>query len=159
MTIQIVPTSGSTWTSYRYAIFSIPSSAAELTPTPAPTIDLTLDTDRDGCTDMAEQGSDPRQGGLRNSKVYWDFMDMWVNSEKDRRVNIIDIGALVQRFGAAGVTSGDPLDPPQTLTGYHVSADRSPPLGPNVWNAGFPDGTINIIDLGLAIVQFGHNCN
>ena len=54
----------------------------------------------------------------------------------------------------------DPLDPPQALTGYHVSADRSPPeVGANPWNAGPPDGFINVIEIGLAIVQFGHDCN
>ena len=69
------------------------------------------------------------------------------------------MGALVSRFAAAGDPAGDPMDPPQALTGYHVSADRSPPIGPNLWNAGPPDGTIDIIEIGLAVVQFGHNCS
>ena len=120
------------------------------------------DDDNDGCTDVAEL--DPKSeavtGGGRDPHSYWDFMDMWVNKQKDRRVNIIDIGAIVPRFFTAGDPGGDPLDPPQDLTTYHVSADRSPPEeGANLWNAGPPDGGINIIEIGLAVVQFGHNCS
>ena len=119
------------------------------------------DDDNDGCTDAAElhPKSLAALGGGRNPLYYWDFMDMWVNKEKDRVVNIIDIAAIVNRFGAAGDPGGDPLDPPQELTGYHVSADRSEPIGPNVWNAGPPDGVINIIEIGLAVAQFGHDCS
>ena len=92
---------------------------------------------------------------------------MWVSQEKDRRVNIIDIGAIVNRFGATDVDgtadpnrNSDPLDPPQSPTGYHPSADRSPPkLEANLWNAGPPDGDINIIEIGTTIIQFGHDCS
>ena len=120
------------------------------------------DDDNDGCTDVAEL--DPKSeavtGGGRDPHSYWDFMDMWVNKQKDRRVNIIDIGAIVSRLFTAGDLGGDPLDPPQDLTSYHVSADRSPPEeGANLWNAGPADGNINIIEIGLAVVQFGHNCS
>ena len=86
-------------------------------------------------------------------------MDQWANKEKDRIVNIIDIAAIVNRFAAVGDPGGDPLVPPQALTGYHVSADRSPPNGPNLWNAGPPDGDINLIEIGLAVAQFSHNCS
>ena len=74
-------------------------------------------------------------------------------------MNIIDIGAIAQRFGSIGDPNGDPLDPPQELTSYHVSADRSSPdPEANLWNAGPPNGNINLIEIGLAIVQFGHSC-
>ena len=118
------------------------------------------DPDQDGCTTGAEAAPESKAaaGGGRDPLYYWDFMDMWVNKQKDQVVNIIEVGALVQRFGAAGDPGGDPLAPPQALTGYHVSADRSAPIGANVWNAGPPDGGINIIEIGLAVVQFGHNC-
>ena len=116
------------------------------------------DSDGDGCTDFAEHGTTAALGGQRDHLDYWDFMDMWVDERKDQRVDIIDIGALVQRFGGVGDPSGDPLDPPHALKGYHVSADRSPPIGPNLWNAGPPDGNINIIEVGLAVAQFGHTC-
>jgi hypothetical protein len=120
---------------------------------------LKTDTDVDGCSDGQELGANPALGGQRDPRHFWDFMDQWVNLEKDRRVNIIDVGALVPRFGTAGDPSGDPLNPPTTLNGYHVSADRTgPQLGANVWNAGPPDGVINIIELGLILVQFGHTC-
>ncbi|MCH7717958.1 MAG: hypothetical protein IIB21_00670, partial [Chloroflexi bacterium] len=118
------------------------------------------DKDQDGCTNEREllPKADAAIGGGRDPNYYWDFMDMWVNKQKDRRVNIIDIGVIVQRFGAVGDANGDPLDPPEALTGYHVSADRSPPIGVNLWNAGPPDGSINIIDIAAAVVQFGHTC-
>ena len=118
------------------------------------------DDDNDGCTDVAElqPKSLAALGGGRDPLYYWDFMDMWANKQKDRRVNIIDIAALVLRFGTAGDASGDPEDPPQAFTGYHVSADRSPPIGANLWNGGPPDGDVNIIEIGLAVVQFGDTC-
>ena len=119
------------------------------------------DTDNDGCSDGTEleAKSEAATGGGRDPLYYWDFMDMWVNQQKDGRVNIVDIGALAQRIFTGGDPGGDPLDPPQALTGYHVSADRSPPIGPNLWNAGPPDGDINIIEIGLAVAQFLHDCN
>ena len=155
----------------------LPTDTPTQTPTLTPTVtpggcpdfdgdtlcdDVDDDDDNDGCLDLAELQTAPGSqmtGGGRDPLYYWDFMDMWVNKQKDRRVNIIDIGALVNRFGGAGDPGGDPLDPPQALTGYHVSADRSPPIGLNLWNAGPPDGDINIIEIGLAVVQFGHNCS
>ena len=122
---------------------------------------VVVDSDADGCMDKRElqPKSESATGGGRDPFYYWDFMDMWVNKQKDRRVNVIDIGALVQRIFTSGDAGGDPLDPPQALTGYHVSADRSPPIGANVWNAGPPDGDINIIEIGLIVAQFGHNCS
>ena len=119
------------------------------------------DSDLDGCADGAEleSNSEAGKGGGRNPLSHWDFMDMWVNKDKDKVVNIIDLSALVQRLFTAGDPNGDPLDPPQALTGYHTSADRSAPIGPNLWNAGPPDGNINIIEIGLAVVQFGHDCS
>ena len=120
---------------------------------------LKTDTDVDGCSDGQELGSNPSQGGQRDPRHFWDFMDMWVNLEKDQVVNVIDIGALVPRFGSGGDPSGDPLNPPTALSGYHVSADRSgPQLGGNLWNAGPPDGFISVIEIGLIVVQFGHTC-
>ena len=84
---------------------------------------------------------------------------MWANGTRDGAVNIIDISALVLRFGTTGDAGGDPLDPPHGLTGYHVSADRtSPEVGANLWSAGPPDGAIDIIEISLAIIQFGHSC-
>ena len=149
---------------------STPTNTPTATPTPTPCPDFDGDTlcddvdpddDNDGCTDVAEQQpkSEAATGGGRDPLYYWDFMDMWVNKQKDRRVNIVDIGAVVQRLFTGGDPGGDPLDPPQALTGYHVSADRSPPIGPNLWNAGPPDGDINIIEIGLAVAQFLHDCN
>ena len=123
------------------------------------TFDGAEDPDQDGCTNATELGDNRVRGGLRDPLSHWDFMDMWVNKQKDRRVNILDIAALVLRFGAVGDPNGDPLEPPQAFTGYHAGADRSPTVGPNLWNAGPPDGAINIIEIGLAVVQFGDTCS
>ena len=122
---------------------------------------VVVDSDADGCTDKVElqAKSEAATGGGRDPNYYWDFMDMWVNKQKDRRVNVIDIGAMVQRIFTSGDPGGDPLDPPQALAGYHVSADRSPPIGPDLWNAGPPDGDINIIEIGLAVAQFSYDCS
>ena len=118
------------------------------------------DSDHDGCSDAQEAGPNPALGGMRDPANFWDFFDTPdASNYRDRRVNIVDIGAIVPRFGSAGDPNGDPLDAPQALTGYHVSADRSPPVGHNLWNAGPPDGDINIIEIGLAVAQFGHSCN
>ena len=119
------------------------------------------DTDQDGCADAVEIApkSAVATGGGRDPLYYWDFLDMWINGTRDGAVNVFDISALVLRFGTSGDASGDPLEPPQALPGYHVSADRSPPaVGANLWHAGPPDGAINMIEIGLVVVQFGHNC-
>ena len=120
------------------------------------------DTDRDSCGDGREVAAKSlaARGGGRDPLYFWDFMDMWANGTRDGVVNIIDIGALVLRFGTSGDPGGDPLDPPQALTGYHASADRSPPQpDANLWSAEPPDGAIDVIEIGLAVVQFGHDCS
>ena len=119
---------------------------------------LDFDSDDDGCTDEQELGPIAAQGGMRDPFYYWDFMDMWVNKQKDRRVTIADVAAVANRLYTTGDLAGDPLDPPQDLISYHVSADRSAPIGPNVWNVGPPDGVINIMEIGLTVAQFGHDC-
>ena len=51
------------------------------------------------------------------------------------------------------------LVPPTDATSYHAAFDRGPIVGPNVWDKGPPDGTINIVHdlLGVAL-HFGHSC-
>jgi hypothetical protein len=123
------------------------------------------DTDLDGCRDSVELGPNPSLGGQRDPGSFWDFIDQWANDQRDRRVNIIDIGAVVRRSGtndgqanAENDRSDNPLDAPKTMNQYHSSADRSAPIGPNPWNLGLPDGRINVIDLGAVVAQSGHTC-
>ena len=85
---------------------------------------------------------------------------------RDRRVNILDIGALVLRFGT--VSSPPPTEEealaealtlPPDETGYHAAFDRGGPIpGQDLWNLLPPNGSINIIDIGASIVQFGDTC-
>jgi Tol biopolymer transport system component len=54
---------------------------------------------------------------------------------RDQIVAVGDIGAVVNRFGASGDPSGNPLTTPGAATGYHTSADRNGSIpGQNAWN-------------------------
>ena len=139
------------------------------TPTPTPTKQPPPgDTDGDGCTDSQENGPSETVGGQRDYLSFWDFYDTPAGSPpgRDRRVNIVDIGALVLRFGT--VSGPLPtkeewlaaaLTPPSDLTGYHAAFDRGGPIpGEDLWDLLPPDGAINIIDIGAMVIQFGHTC-
>ena len=71
----------------------------------------------------------------------------------------VDIGAINLRFGATGDPTGDPLSSPPAAPAYHTAFDRGSPVGPDLWNLGPPDGSINITDIGAAVAQFGHTCS
>ena len=129
---------------------------------------IDLDDDNDGCSDVEEARSIPSLGGLRNPHSYWDFFDTpaGMPPERDQVVNIIDIAAVVLRFGTV---SESPLTkeeafaqafvPPEDLTSYHAAFDRDSPIpGENLWNLLPANGAINIIDIGATVVQFGHTC-
>ena len=122
-------------------------------------VDVLVDSDSDGCTDVQEAGSSQALGGLRDPENYWDFFDTPDPSNvRDRSVTIADVSRVVARFGATaepGLTSTDPLTPPGYA--YHPAFDRTP-SGPNPWNAGPADGAITIQDIGLVVAQFGHSC-
>ena len=122
------------------------------------------DSDKDGCTDEQELAGSPTLGGQRDPNRFWDFYDVPA-PERDRRVNIIDVAAIVLRFG----TVSDPLTkeeafaqafvPPEDLTSYHAAFDRGGPIpGENLWDLLPPNGSINVIDIGASIIQFGHTC-
>jgi hypothetical protein len=129
-------------------------------------ISLTLygDTDRDGCTDVAEQqtaiGSET-SGGRRDPNYIWDFMDVPAGSPlaRDRAVSAADIGAVVARYGSSGNPNGDPLSVPPAAPAYHVAYDRngSNPGGDR-WDLQPPNGSISAGDIGVVVVQFGHSC-
>ena len=120
---------------------------------------LAPDTDRDGCSNSRELGPNPVQGGQRDPDSFWDFFDTPdAGNQRDRVVVVTDILRVVQRFGTSGSPSLDPLSAPPPA-GYHTAFDRSPPLaGAAVWQPNAPDGTINIGDVFLSVVQFGHAC-
>lgn len=118
-----------------------------------------VDTDRDGCTDAAELGDDPRLGGQRDPNNFWDFYDTPTPKayERDRTVTVADMSAILGRFGSYGFSSIDPLSRPPPPPAYHTAYDRGYAGGP-LWRSGPPDGRISIVDLILVSSQFGHNC-
>ena len=120
----------------------------------------TGDSDGDGCTDFAEHGTTAVLGGQRDHLDYWDFFDTPnASNYRDRHIDITDIAAVVARFGAVGPAEGDPLSPPPPAPAYHTAFDRGGPVpGENLWNLSPADGSINVIDIGAMIVQFGHTC-
>ena len=124
-------------------------------------VDDFADFDQDGCSDFEEFGPSATLGGQRNPLWFWDFYDVPAGTPpaRDERVNILDIGAINLRFGATGDPTGDPLSPPPAAPAYHTAFDRSSPSGTDLWNLGAANGQINIIDIGAAVVQFGHTCS
>ena len=135
------------------------------------------DTDGDGCLNKAEQqvtiGSE-QTGGRRDATYFWDFYDVWTHPignpsgwERNKLIDLFgDIFGVAARFGAERVTPPtkpealtEALTSPPDETGYHADFDRSPQVGPNLWDLGPPDGTIDLFnDIFGAAYQFGHDC-
>ncbi len=66
----------------------------------------------------------------------------------------------VSRFGATGDPNADPLVPPGDETGYHPAFDRGALVGPNPWDMGPADGSIDLFtDIFGVANQFGHDCS
>ena len=131
------------------------------------------DTDDDGCMDGQELGSIPSLGGQRNPTYFWDFFDVWTPDPdnpggyaRDKVINIIDIGAIVLRFGSESVPPptkeealAEALTAPPDMTSYHAAFDRGGVIpGEDLWDLLPPDGAINILDIGAAVIQFSHTC-
>ena len=92
-------------------------------------VPVTLDTDRDGCTDEAEEqtaAASQYTGGLRDPLDYWDVLDVWTSETdpstpetltRDHVVTIHDVIGVASRFGPDDGSDGidefsDPLSPP-----------------------------------------------
>ena len=81
-------------------------------------------------------------------------------------INITGIAARVPRVGnvsAPPLTKeeafAEALTPPPDLTSYHAAFDRGGPIpGQDLWDLLPPNGSINIIDIGATVIQFGHTC-
>jgi hypothetical protein len=119
-------------------------------PTPVSVLGLgeSPDTDRDGCLDTQEQGTNPFAGGLRDTKNFWDFFDVPAGPSmtRDRRVTIGDLAAVIARFGANTTVAGDPLGTPPPAPAYHIAYDRTL-AAPEPWKTGGPNGSITIEDI------------
>ncbi|MCH8850612.1 MAG: S8 family serine peptidase [Chloroflexi bacterium] len=133
------------------------------------------DFDLDGCTNGQEFGDNPEHGGVRNPEYFWDFYDVWTHTsgiwERDGFITLFDVMATAARFGPSVYFNpsfySDPeaeylanaLSPPASETEWNAAYDRGPLIGPNTWDRGPPDGTINIAQDILAVAaQFGHTC-
>ena len=121
-----------------------------------------IDSDGDGCSNLEELGTDPRQGGLRDPNNPWDFFDV----NFDGVVSILDLLLLLQHYpsnddqGRAPINRySDPSTTPDPEPRrYHPRFDRSMHLGPGGWVDGPPDGTIGFVDLLALIGQMHHSC-
>ncbi len=111
--------------------------------TPTPTPDLT-DTDGDGCPDQRENGTDETLGGLRDFLDPWDYYDVETISGPghDGNINVLfDVLGVINHYAPTG-------DPP-----YDANYDRGPSAGPNPWNMTAPDGSIDLLNDILGVIQ------
>jgi Tol biopolymer transport system component len=132
-----------------------------VTPTPAP------DSDDDGCTDPEEvaMGFDP---------VAWhDFYDVPVpayddpvpNGARDRSVNLQDLVGVLKYVGTSdGAASNGRVDYDADKNGDTIEDgrdyDRSPGPAPNPpYDAGPPDGAVNLQDVVAVLRQVGLACS
>lgn len=118
------------------------------------TLPCISDTDEDGCADGEELGTEPAQGGRRDPQNRYDFFDVPLppgSGRRDRIVSIGDIIGIVIKFGTQ--EAGSPNVHNQS---YDQEFDRT--RGQQVWQTGPPDGVISVVDIYLAIQQFGHSC-
>jgi lysophospholipase L1-like esterase len=117
------------------------------------------DSDADGCLDGAEFGPEEGEGGRRDPGSFWDFFDTPnASNVRDQVIDVGDIFRVVDRFGAFGDPSIDPLSAPPA-SGYHTAFDRSPPgPGGDSWDLSPPYGTVDIGDIFASVAQFGHSC-
>lgn len=112
------------------------------------------DYDGDGCSDAAENGTDPALGGDRNFINPWDFYDVAGPGGPDVPDGVIDLAndymQVLAHYSPTGYPAGQ---------GYE-HYDRGPWLGSSSWkDVQPPDGVIDLPNdlLGL-IQQIGHSC-
>jgi parallel beta-helix repeat protein len=140
---------------------------------------LNADTDGDGCRDGREYLLMP---GFNPRASYWyDFYDVPVpvnadptpNGSSDRAINLQDVVAVLKYVGASenGPANGAGLDYDSIKGSCHVNGhtapdkeglcyDRSPGLLPNPpYDAGPPDGVVNLQDVVVALRQVGLDCS
>jgi hypothetical protein len=124
--------------------------------------EIVNDTDRDGCTDAAEQqagaGSEA-SGGKRDHENFWDFFDTPDpnTNDRDRSVAGTDFFRILGRFGATGSAAIDPLSAPAAPPAYHTAYDRGAASG-DPWDLTAANGSIAGTDFFAILAQFGHDC-
>jgi hypothetical protein len=104
--------------------------------------------DGDQCTTREELGTVASAGGLRDPFNPYDFF----NPNKMGGVDVDDIFFI----SAPGRIFSSPPAPLYTTNADRASVAGRP--GPNGWNAGPPNGVIDIDDIFSASAAFAHNC-
>lgn len=126
-------------------------------------VEVLWDTDRDGCTDDQEAGSNPALGGLRDPLNFWDFYDTPdADNVRDRAITTAsgDPGRVVARFGANDNGGADPISrysdpfaPAPAAPAYHPAFDRGPTASK------VADGAITLANDILGVyAQLLHSC-
>jgi hypothetical protein len=167
--IRLEPEGEAVWTAYTYEAYSlvgpavaVPKIAGADTDADGLTNDIDVDDDNDGCPDTRELSFEPRLGGGRNPHDFWDFFDTPdMANARDHAVSVADIGRIVQRFGSSGsgTTVAEALAPPPSPPAYHAGFDRaSPTKSQTPWAAGPANGSVTVVDISVAVAQFGHSC-
>lgn len=102
------------------------------------------DTDKDGCTDYQELGLAENQGGKRDPFSPFDYGDI----NHDGAVSIpVDIFGVASAFGilARYVDNKDRgAAVPDAVDGFNDPANPLDGNGPNPWNKGNPNGSIDV---------------
>ena len=131
------------------------------------------DADGDGCANGGEAGPNAELGGQRDVLNPWDFFDVWTpvlgnpGWERNHSIDLLgDIFGVALRFGTSRGSPPSEAEavaeaavPPADSSSYHAAFDRGVQVGPNAWDAGPPDGSIDLFnDIFRIAVQFGHDC-
>jgi hypothetical protein len=144
-----------------------------------------IDSDGDGCSDSAEAAgapdSQPGSTGAYDPHNYWDFYDVPIpakddptpNGPRDRAVNMMDVTGVLKYVGAEvngpsngrvdydslkdGDWNGDTVVNSDDKVGRRY--DRSPSPSPSPpYDAGPPDGYVNMQDVTVLVKQVGLDC-
>ncbi len=129
------------------------------TPTNTPTAVPAIDSDGDGCSDVAELGPVAMLGGRRDPQNPWDFFDTPdLLNHRDLAVTVSDLQRVIGRFGSTGDPGIDPLSAPGLPPAYHPAFDRAPPDAGDPWDLQAANGSVTASDVFSLVVQFGHSC-
>jgi Bacterial TSP3 repeat len=146
-----------------------PTETPIFSPTPTATPRPTDDSDGDGCVNVLESYM-----GFDASDPY-DFFDVPVpanvdptpNGTRDKTITMSDVLAVLRYVGAHDGDGGSPnpngvayeSDKMGAGTKAGVDYDRSPSSPPDPpWDAGPPDGAVNMPDVLTALAQVGLDC-
>jgi hypothetical protein len=150
-----------------------------------PNINFSLeekDTDGDGCKDNMETPARPNdllppllpaETGAYDPQAWYDFYDVPVpaypdpapNGTRNQAVNVQDVVGVLKYAGTQndGPPNGYGVDYDSDKNGDTVEDgrdyDRSPgPLPSPPWDAGAPDGAVNVQDVVALLRQVGLDC-